>query len=291
MKKNNLTLTVVMNSTANYGESLGNISSIQKVRINGKTYSARSMESMKYALMNKAGFYDELESEAYKSVAIKLVDEEHNIRNCRELEAGYMCVGNGIKRNSSFRITPAIAITPFSGDIQFHNNLGLATKVAKTEGFNVQEKSKDAGLMPYNYEFEKCTRIYSITIFLDEIGEDENFNISLSNEEKAQRVIDILNAIKDLEMEVKGSLDNAEPLFIIGGLSERKSHVFENLVKIEDNNVVISDELKEKCEEGYHAGIMSCAFNNTEDVKNKLNATSVNKFFELLEKEVNEYFK
>jgi CRISPR-associated protein Cst2 len=196
-----------------------------------------------------------------------------------------------VKRDSSFRITSAVSILPFSGDIQFHNNLGLATKVAKAGGFNVQEKSKDAGLMPYNYEFEKCTRTYSLTVFLDEIGEDENFDVSLSNEEKASRVIAIINAIKDLEMEVKGSLDNAEPLFIVGGLSERRSHVFENIVKVEDNNIVISDELKEKCEEGYHVGVISCAFNNTEDIKNKLNATTTNKFFETIIEEVKEYYK
>lgn len=293
MNKKNLTFTVVANMTANYGEALGNISSVQKVHINGKTYSARSMESLKYALMNKAGFYDELQAEAPASVAIKLVNDDVTIENCRALEGGYMSAKKSgtVKRDSSFRVTSAVAITPFSGDIQFHNNLGLATKVADSMGISVQEKAGECGLMPFSYEFDKCTRIYSITIFLDEIGEDDNFKISLSNEEKANRVIALIKAIRDLEMEVKGSLDNAEPLFVVGGLSDRRSHVFENIIKVDGDKILLSDELKDKCENGYHAGVMSGAFANTDDIKNTLGATTVDKFFDIIIDEVKKNYE
>jgi CRISPR-associated protein Cst2 len=49
--KKALTLTVVANMTANYSETLGNISSVQKVFKNRKVYSIRSRESLKNAIM------------------------------------------------------------------------------------------------------------------------------------------------------------------------------------------------------------------------------------------------
>ena len=43
-------------------------------------------------------------------------------------------------------------------DVRFHNNLYLAQTMAKQQGINLQEKSKEAGLMPYQYEFDKSLR-------------------------------------------------------------------------------------------------------------------------------------
>lgn len=50
MKNTALTLTVIANMTSNYGESLGNISSVQKVYREGKEYATRSRESLKNAI-------------------------------------------------------------------------------------------------------------------------------------------------------------------------------------------------------------------------------------------------
>ena len=44
MKKNALTVTIIANMTSNYGETLGNISSVQKVFRGGKEYATRSRE-------------------------------------------------------------------------------------------------------------------------------------------------------------------------------------------------------------------------------------------------------
>ena len=46
-----VTLTVIANITSNYGESLGNVTSVQKVFKKGKTYATRSRESLKNAIM------------------------------------------------------------------------------------------------------------------------------------------------------------------------------------------------------------------------------------------------
>ena len=46
MKGKSVTLTVIANMTSNYGEGLGNISSVQKVFKNGKTYAASSLQKI-----------------------------------------------------------------------------------------------------------------------------------------------------------------------------------------------------------------------------------------------------
>lgn len=288
--KKSLTFTIIANITANYGESLGNISSIQKVYKNGIAYGCRSMESMKYAIMEQSGFYDDLQVEAPKKVANKLVNENVNLSNNKSLEGGYMSTEGTTKtRSSSFRVTPAVSTTPFNGDSQFHNNLNLARKVAELTGKNLQDNATECGLMPYNYEYDKDMKIYSVTIHLDEIGKDSTFDISLDNEEKCDRVISLIKAIQNLDLIVKGSLDNAEPLFIIGGLSERKSHVFENLISVKDNKVLVTDDLKDRSK-NYQVGVMSNAFDNSNEIKTELNATSIDKFFESIIEDVKNYY-
>ena len=62
MKNTALTLTVIANMTSNYSETLGNISSVQKVYRGGKEYATRSRESLKNAICVQAGLYDDLQT-------------------------------------------------------------------------------------------------------------------------------------------------------------------------------------------------------------------------------------
>ena len=45
-------------------------------------------------------------------------------------------------------------------------------------------------------------------------------------EEKAARIEALLRAVETLSLVVKGNLDNAEPVFVVGGLGERKTTLF-----------------------------------------------------------------
>lgn len=293
MKKNILafTFTGISKITANYGENQGNISSIQKIYKNGRAYPMRSSESLKYTIFNLAGFYDNLKIDTSTKVATKEVSDEINLRNTPNLEGGYMSVGKQTKiRKSSIRITDAISQTPFNGTTQFHNNLALANKYAKDNNLNLQEKASECGLMPYEFEFDDNLKVFSVTVLFDIFGEDENFDIHLSKEEKKERLLLIVNAIKNLTFEVKGNLDNAEPLFAIGGLSDRATHVFENMIKLEDNKVLISEELKIRSED-YHVGVRSDIFDNSNEIKTELNATSIDEFFEIIKSEIEEYYQ
>ncbi|MGL6098593.1 MAG: type I-B CRISPR-associated protein Cas7/Cst2/DevR [Fusobacteriaceae bacterium] len=291
-----LTLTILSNITSNYGESLGNVASIQKVFKNGEIFATRSRESMKNALMVQSGMYEDLKV-VVDGATQKAVDQSLNASNCMALEGGYMNTAVGKEkmtfiRNSSFYLTDAIACEPFVNESRFHNNLYLASTFAKSQGINLQNQAKDSGLMPYNYEYDKNFKIYSITFDLEMVGVDENFKNEASQEEKANRVNMILDSIENLHLIVKGNLDNAEPLFIVGGISERKTHVFENVVKVKDGRLIITEDLQDKIKKGYKVGLLEGEnFKNEKEVMSKLSPLSITKFFDELKEEVVEYYK
>lgn len=293
MKNKALTLTIIANMTSNYGEGLGNIGSVQKVYRNGKSYAIRSRESMKNAIMVQSGLYDDLEVQVDKSVNQKAVSKDINASNNRALEGGYMNTSNGTKiRKSSFYLTDAISFNSFVNETRFHNNLYLAQTYAKKTGISVQDKAKEAGLMPYQYEYDKSLKKYSITIDLDRIGVDENYNAEANSEEKIYRVNALLDTVKTLTMVVKGNLDNAEPVFVVGGIGDRKTHYFDNVVQMENLRLKLGDDLKKKLSEGYKLGLLEgYNFENEDQIKSELNPISIENFFDNLYEEVKAYYE
>ncbi len=291
MKKKALTLTVVANMTSNYSEGLGNIASVQKVFRNRKVYTIRSRESLKNALMTQAGMYDDLQTEVDKATQ-KLVTEELNAATCRALEGGYMSTkGTTYVRNSSIYLTDAISCESFVNETRFHNNLYLAGNYANANGLNIQNDAGKVGLMPYQYEYDKSLKVYSLTIDLEMVGKDENFDAEANNAEKAERVNMILDAVASLSLVVKGNLDNAEPVFVVGGISDRKTHYFENVVRVEEDRINLSQDLKEKLGQGYSCGFLrGNVFVNEREIENELQPMSVTGFFEKMKADVNAYF-
>ena len=293
---NALTLTVLSNMTSNYSEGLGNIASVQKVFRNRNVYSMRSRESLKNAIMVLSGMYDDLKTHV-DGATQKLANKELNASNCRALEGGYMSTkGTTYIRKSSLYLTDAVSCESFVNENRFHNNLYLATNSAKEKNINIQEKAKEAGLMPYQYEYDKSLKVYSITIDLEMIGKDEKFENEegykeAENTEKAARVKAILDAVETLSLTVKGNLDNAEPIFIVGGLSDRKTHYFENVVKVEEERLIISNDLKDKINKGYRGGLLEGRnLRNEEEIKKELEPISITKFFDELKSDVDAYF-
>lgn len=296
MSKKALTLTVVANMTSNYGEGLGNIANLQKVFKNRKVYTIRSRESLKNAIMIQSGMYNDLQTEV-DGATQKLANKELNASNCRALEGGYMSTkGTTNIRKSSFYLTDAISCESFVNETRFHNNLYLANNYANANNVNLQEKAEKAGLMPYQYEYDKSLKVYSITFDLEMIGKDENFKQEenykeADNNEKAARVNSILDAIENLSLTVKGNLDNSEPVFVVGGLSDRKTHYFENVVKVEEDKLIISQDLKTKINKGYYVGLLEGKIlENENEIKRELAPKSITEFFDIVRNEVNAYF-
>ena len=292
MKKNALTITVVANMTSNYSEGLGNISSVQKIYRDRNVYAIRSRESLKNAIMVQSGMYEDLETEA-NGATQKKVDENLNATNCRALEGGYMNTKeNTYVRNSSFYLTDAISTESFINETRFHNNLYLATNYANANNLNVQKDAGKVGLMPYQYEYEKSLKVYSLTIDLEKVGKDPNFpDKEADNKEKFERVKSILEAIENLSLVVKGNLDNAEPVFAIGGLSLRKTHYFENVVRVEQGALVLGEALREKKEDGFNCALLKGdIFTNEAEIVKELQPVSMREFFKSLIEDVKNYY-
>ena len=291
--KRAVTLTVVANMTSNYSEGLGNISSVQKIFKEQHVYAVRSRESLKNALCVQAGLYDDLET-SVDGAAQKLVSAEKNAATCRALEGGYMSTKElTYIRNSSFYLTDAIACDAFVNETRFHNNLYLASNQAKANGFSLQVKgnAEKAGLMLYQYEYDKSMKVYSLTIDLEMVGKDENFQAEAEPEEKADRVLRILEAVRNLSLVVKGNLDNAEPLFIAGGLSERKTHYFENVVRVKRGALAITQDLKDKLSEDFSCALLrGDNFSNEDEIVKELDPLSMKQFFEQLEEQVKSWY-
>ena len=253
MNKKALTITIVANMTSNYSESLGNIASVQKVFRNRKVYTIRSRESLKNAIMNTSG-------------------------------TTYI-------RNSSFYVTDAISCESFVSQPRFHNNLYMATNYAKENGLNVQNHADQVGLMPYQYEYDKSLKTYSITIDLEMVGKDDNFQEEAEAEEKAERVCMLLNAVETLSLIVKGNMDNAEPVFAVGGLSERKTHYFENVVHVKEDRLELSEDLIIKKNQGFHAALLKGqTLENEKEIEETLKTMNMPEFFQTLKEEVREYY-
>ena len=292
MKKNALTVTIVANMTSNYSEGLGNISSVQKIYRDRNVYAIRSRESLKNAIMVQSGMYEDLETEA-NGATQKKVDENLNATNCRALEGGYMNTKESTYvRNSSFYLTDAISTESFINETRFHNNLYLATNFANANNLNVQKDAGKVGLMPYQYEYEKSLKVYSLTIDLEKVGKDSNFpDKEADNKEKFERVKSILEAIENLSLVVKGNLDNAEPVFAIGGLSLRKTHYFENVVRVEQGALVLGEALKEKKEDGFNCALLKGdIFTNEAEIIKELQPVSMREFFKSLIEDVKNYY-
>lgn len=293
MDKKTITLTVVANMTSNYSENLSNIGSVQKIYKKGHVYTIRSRESLKNAIMVQSGMYDDLVT-TVDGATQKEATPERNAANNRALEGGYMTTGKDTYiRNSSFYLTDAVACEPFVSETRFHNNLYLASNYAKANNLNLQKDAGAAGLMPYQYEYEKSLRVYSMTIDLGMIGTDPNFmEEEADGAEKAERVNSLLSAVENLSLVVRGNLDNAEPIFVVGGFSDRKTHYFENVVKVINNRLEISENLVQKVKKGYSAALLrGHNLDNEEEIVEKLNPVSVEAFFETLRSQVREYYK
>ena len=107
-----------------------------------------------------------------------------------------------------------------------------------------------------------------MTIDLEMIGKDENFQMEANAEEKAARVCVLLNAVENLSLVVKGNLDN-----------------------VEESQLIISQDLKDKLARGFSCALLrGNLLQNENEIIKELNPVSVSDFFENLRKEVMNYY-
>ncbi|MBK2002008.1 type I-B CRISPR-associated protein Cas7/Cst2/DevR [Listeria ivanovii subsp. londoniensis] len=287
MKNKGLAMTIVFQAeSANYGESLGNISALKKIsRNNGDQYTYISRQAIRYNLMEQIGEkVAPVKAEGGGDKKVIQFLSEASIADFPELDFfGYLKTEKGTggqKRSAKVRLSNAISLETFKGDLDFLTNKGQADKI--NENMNIAQA-----------EIHKSYYRYTITIDLDQIGIDGT--VEIDKKEKARRVKKLMDTVAFLYRDIRGRREDLKPLFVIGGVYDVKNPVFQNVVDVLDNKIVIEnmEDLLKYNEIGGNTmvGIIDGQFTNTDEVKTRLNAKSVPTFFNEIKEKIDDYYE
>jgi CRISPR-associated protein Cst2 len=288
MKTKGLVLTMVIEAeSANYGEGVGNVASLKKIsRGKGDQYTYISRQAIRYNIIEQL-------SESLTPVRVdKNVVQfapEASIKDYPEIDFfGYMKTekkaGNTRTRSAVVRLSNAIALEPFKGELDFLTNKGLADRGGtEMKGMNIAQS-----------EIHHSYYRYSITIDLDKIGIDQNDSVEITAEEKERRVHKLLDTIALLYRDIRGRREDLKPLFAIGGVYDVKNPVFQNAVEMRGNNIVIDSiegVMFDFIKEDTVCGLIEGKFDNNQEIKMRLNTVSMPKLFSHLKNEVSAYYE
>lgn len=286
MKNKGLTISIIFEAeSANYGESVGNVASLKKLSRNkGEQYTYISRQAIRYNIVEQLNYpLANVKAEGSGEKKVIQFAKESTIEDYPELDFfGYLKTEkntSGEKRSAKVRLSNAISLETFKGDLDFLTNKGLADRLK--ENMNIAQS-----------EIHHSLYRYTVAIDLDQIGIDKD--IEIKNSEKTERINSLLNTIEYLYRDIRGRRENLSPLFIIGGVYDVKNPVFQNVLDVEDNILkveelleVISPIIKEDTKVGLVKGV----FENDNEIIEKLNPLTINNFFEYLKGKVREYYE
>ncbi|ABR48350.1 CRISPR-associated autoregulator, DevR family [Alkaliphilus metalliredigens QYMF] len=287
MKPKGLTLSMIFEAeSANYGESVGNVASLKKIaRGKGEQYTYISRQAIRYNIIEQLGEeFAQVRAEGSGDKKVIQFHPDATIMDYPELDFfGYLKTekgSGGKKRSAKVRLSNAISLESFKGDMDFLTNKGLADRVQ--ENMNIAQA-----------EIHKSFYRYTVTIDLDQIGIDEVYDSVLPNEEKARRINQLLDTIALLYRDIRGRREDLKPLFVIGGVYDVKNPIFQNVLEVKDNNLIVDQiegVLFDRIKKDTYAGLIEGKFNNDQDIKKRLNPQSMPNFFSTLKIKVNDYY-
>lgn len=289
-----LTITMIfLAESANYGESLGNVATLKKItRGKGEQYTYISRQALRYNIVEQLGEpLASLSAEGSGTKQVIQFDQKATIDRYPEVDLfGYMKTvkgDNALTRSAKVRLSNAISLETYKGDTDFLTNMGLAKRLRE----NGDEKAMNSIAQS---EIHRSFYRYTVTVDLDEIGIDRNSDIALPNEERSRRVQKLLETIQYLYRDIRGRRENLQPLFVVGGVYDRKNPLFENVVDVKQNRVdvekiegVLTDELRQQT----LVGVVKDAFENTAEIQAVLHGQKIPQVFERLQQKVAEYYE
>jgi len=230
-------LTITYLTKAGYASLNGsdkeadNISSIKKIRKNdGKDYPYCSSQAIRRALREQLavmGFKlsEGVEGEKKKGAATTLCDPQTYIDD--DLFGFMNATKQTVKRTSPVRVSPAIALNPYIGDMDFGTNY----------------MSVASGGDPNIFETEIHSGFYygTILVELDRVGEASKgdlYALSLAPEEKVNRLLALCDAIQNLWTVGRQSrfLSDMSPKMICAALMSVKNPIFLESIKLLGEN-------------------------------------------------------
>ena len=277
MNRNGLTMTIIFQAeSANFGEGIGNLTVLKKYSRGDKNqYTYISRQALRYNIIQQLG-YDNTPNSNESGVVQFAADA--SIDKYPEVDLfGYMktvskkdnSAGKSSTRSAVVRLSNAVSLEPFNSDLDFLTNMGLA----KREGYdNAIAQS----------EIHRSLYAYTITIDLDRVGEDGD--ISLSPDEKINRIEALLKTVMFLYRDIKGRRENLSPLFVIGGVFSRKNPFFSNAINVSNGKLNINSiksvlNMMQEEKEFVKIGLVNGIFDNETDIINELDAKDVGEVF------------
>lgn len=288
MKIKGLILSMIFEAeSANYGEGIGNVASLKKMaRGNGEQYTYISRQALRYNMVEQIG--ENLTPTRVEKDVVQF-SPEASIKDYPEIDFfGYMKTKKGegsTTRSAVVRLSNAISLETFKGDLDFLTNKGLSDRTnGEMKGMNIAQS-----------EIHRSYYRYSVAIDLDKIGIDKNEpTVLIDNSEKARRVNKLLDTIALLYRDIRGRREDLKPLFAIGGVYDTKNPVFENVLEVKNNKVVIEaikGVLFDSIEKDTICGLIEGKFDNDKSIKEELGALSMPEMFKTLKSKVNEYYE
>jgi len=296
MDKKGLTFTAIfLAESANYGEGIGNVATLKKISRNrGEQYTYISRQAIRYNIVEQLGENKaNVKAEGSGDKKVVQFSAETTIKDYPELDFfGYMKTvkgDNSKNRSAIVRLSNAVSLETFKGDLEFLTNKGLVDRIDRNEKVfpNIAQA-----------EIHKPYYKYTVTIDLDKIGIDELDGIEIENEEKARRVNKLLDTISLLYRDIRGRREDLKPLFIIGGVYDIKNPFFENVVDVRNNKILVeklTSGIYDFIENDTAAGIVKEQFENdteleTELAKKNIKVLNVPEFFKQLKNKIGEYY-
>ena len=297
MDKKGLTFTAIfLAESANYGEGIGNVATLKKISRNrGEQYTYISRQAIRYNIVEQLGESKaNVKAEGSGDKKVVQFSAETTIKDYPELDFfGYMKTvkgDNSKNRSAIVRLSNAVSLETFKGDLEFLTNKGLVDRIDRNEKVfpNIAQA-----------EIHKSYYKYTVTIDLDKIGIDELDGIEIENEEKARRVNKLLDTISLLYRDIRGRREDLKPLFIIGGVYDIKNPFFENVVDVRNNKILVeklTSGIYDFIENDTTVGIVKEQFENdteieTELAKRNIKVLNVPEFFKQLKNKIDEYYK
>lgn len=292
MEKKGLTFTAVfLAQSANYSEGIGNVAALKKISRNrGEQYTYISRQAIRYNIIEQLGEpLSPVNAEGSGDKKVVQFSAETTIKDYPELDFfGYMKTTKGENsknRSAIVRLSNAVSLETFKGDLEFLTNKGLADRAGEFP--NIAQA-----------EIHKSYYKYTLTIDLDKIGVDELDNINIDNKEKARRVKKLLDTISLLYRDIRGRREDLKPLFIIGGVYDIKNPFFENIVDIKNNRIAVEklySGIYDYIEKDTLCGIVKEQFDNDTEVetelkKKNITITDTPEFFKKIKEKVDEYY-
>lgn len=296
MDKKGLTFTAIfLAESANYGEGIGNVATLKKISRNrGEQYTYISRQAIRYNIVEQLGENKaNVKAEGSGDKKVVQFSAETTIKDYPELDFfGYMKTvkgDNSKNRSAIVRLSNAVSLETFKGDLEFLTNKGLVDRIDRNEKVfpNIAQA-----------EIHKSYYKYTVTIDLDKIGIDELDEIEIENEEKARRVNKLLDTISLLYRDIRGRREDLKPLFIIGGVYDIKNPFFENVVDVRNNKILVeklTSGIYDFIEKDTAVGIVKEQFENdteieTELAKKNIKVLNVPEFFKQLKNKIGEYY-